>query len=83
MQPKENVRLKTLRLKYKLNQEELAEITGLNRATISKAEHGKSVSLYAAFALAYALGATVEYLFGHIFLPSSALKLSKSKREVC
>ena len=60
---RENIRLKTLRLKYKLTQEELAELAGVNRSTLAHAEKGRTPTLYAGLAIAQALGTTVEYLF--------------------
>ncbi len=59
----ENTRLKTLRLKYKLTQEELAELAGVNRSTLAWAERGRIPSLRAGLLIAQALGTTVEYLF--------------------
>jgi|GEM_PF-4413138 len=69
----ENSRLKILRLKYKLTQEELAQMAGIHRATVAKAECGNFISLQSALLLARVLGTTVEYLF----LPIDAQNISK------
>jgi len=74
----ENTRLKTLRLKYKLTQEELAELAGVNRSTLAWAERGRIPSLTAALLIAQALGTTVEYLF----LPLVALNKHKEEGGV-
>lgn len=71
----ENARLKTLRMKYKLTQEELAELAGVNRSTLAWAEKGRLPSLASALLIAQALGTTVEYLF----LPLVALNKHKNE----
>jgi transcriptional regulator with XRE-family HTH domain len=69
-------RIKVLRLSHNLTQMELAELTGVDRTTISKAEHGKAIRLDAGIAIAYALDTTVEYLFGHL-LPANVRRANK------
>jgi len=57
-------RLKELRMKKKLSQEELADIAGLDRTYISSCERGiRNISLINIYKLAHALGvASAELL---------------------
>lgn len=72
-------RIRTLRLIHNLTQKQLAELTGVDRTTISKAEHGKAIRLDAGIAIAYALNTTVEYLFGHL-LPENVRRANKKQK---
>lgn len=59
-------RLKNRRQELRLSQQELSDITGVRRATISELESGKQqgMTVDTAKALARALGVSIDYLVG-------------------
>ncbi len=59
-------RLKNRRQELRLSQQELSDMTGVRRATISELESGKQqgMTVDTAKALARALGVSIDYLVG-------------------
>ena len=59
-----NTKIKELRKKHKLSQEELAEVVGTTRQTITSIEVGKyTASLPLAYKIAHYFGLTIEEVF--------------------
>lgn len=59
-----NTRIKELRKKHKLSQEELADAVGTTRQTITSIETGKyTASLPLAYRIAHHFGLTIEEVF--------------------
>lgn len=86
MKPKDKIR--TVRLKEKLTQKQLAELTGLTQATITKLETGTTLypSIDVAFKIAEVLKEDVYTLFGDEYkrtpLPKSVkFELEKIKNQ--
>lgn len=57
-------RIRDLRKEHNLTQEQLAEITGVGKSTISRIEKGDSVTDDIALTLAKYFGVSLDYLFG-------------------
>ena len=64
--------VRAARRKAGLDQEQLAERSGVPQGTISRIERGQTPNSGHALRLARALGSTVEDLFGHIVEAESA-----------
>ena len=79
-------RLLLSRRDLRLNQEELSEISGVSRQYISDIERGraKNVGVEVVFALAKALGVSVEYLLGltDVPLPEESESVLREDRVV-
>ena len=64
MKNKFKTRIKELRARHDLTQEQLAEIVGVRRETIGHVEHGKyNLSLLLAHKIARALESSIEEVF--------------------
>lgn len=64
--------LKAARVAAGLDQDDLAERSGVSQATISRVEAGQAPTTATALRLARALDETVEALFGHV-VPDDAV----------
>lgn len=64
--------LKAARVAAKLDQDDLAERSGVSQATISRIESGQAPTTATALRLARTLDTTVEALFGHVVADAPA-----------
>jgi len=64
-----------------MTQEQLAEVAGISRVTLARAELGTDVRISTALRLAHALGVTVEDIWTRDGRPSAALMAAERHRR--